>query len=50
MRKIGIDEYIKECGEVPERPNGPDCVERSVLKKFGMEKRVNSGEPLYLNR
>ena len=42
-----INEYIsKVCGEVPKRPNGPDCEERSVPKKFGMEKRVNSGEPL----
>jgi len=42
-----IKEYIVEItGEVPERSNGPDCVERSVLKKFRMEKRVNSGEPL----
>ncbi len=41
--------YIEEYGEVPERPNGPDCVERSVSKKFEMEKRVNSGEPLLIN-
>ena len=45
--KAWIHEYIaKNCGEIPERPNGPDCGKRSVLKKFRMEKRVNSGEPL----
>ena len=44
--KNWIDAYIEECGEVPKWPNGSDCGERSVSKKFGMEKRVNSGEPL----
>jgi predicted DNA-binding protein YlxM (UPF0122 family) len=34
-------------GQVPKRPNGTDCEKRSVLKKFRMEKRVNSGEPSY---
>jgi predicted DNA-binding protein YlxM (UPF0122 family) len=41
-----INAYIEECGEVPKRSNGSGCEERSVSKKFGMEKRVNSGEPL----
>lgn len=44
--KNWINEYTEKCGEVPERPNGPDCEKRSVSKKFEMEKRVNSGEPL----
>ena len=33
-------------GEVPKWPNGSDCEKRSVPEKSGMEKRVNSGEPL----
>ena len=41
-----INEDTEEYGEVPERPNGPDCEKRSVSKKFEMEKRVNSGKPL----
>ena len=45
-----INKYTEEYGEVPERPNGPDCVKRSASKKFEMEKRVNSGEPLLVKR
>ncbi len=48
--KNWIDAYIEECGEVPKRSNGSDCGERSVSKKFEMEKRVNSGEPLTQKR
>jgi len=45
--KQSISEYVKEykIGQVPEWPNGPDCVERSVAEKSAMEKWVNSGEP-----
>lgn len=45
-----INAYIEECGEVPKRPNGSGCEERSVSKKFEMEKRVNSGEPFAQKR
>lgn len=47
--RFWIDSYINILGEVPKRSNGPDCGERSVSKKFEMEKRVNSGEPLTLD-
>jgi len=40
---------LRNFGEVPKRSNGSGCDERSVPEKSGMEKRVNSGEPLTEN-
>lgn len=56
MIKKWIKEYLKDdfsgingidfSGEVPKRSNGSDCVNAASRRKFEMEKRVNSGEPL----